>query len=646
MSVKIKIILLLLLTAFAPLILLSLSAYQASSQALRQGISLDMQSATRHTLETIETFFSGVSRDATFWSKLKIMQDVLTDDTDGDLQQELARIQANYAYLGALLVFNDQGSMIASTDAAFNKGSQHTQLQQAFKQAITGSAYQGEVTSGLLAKGDSLVLAQPIRASYDPETRIGVLVVVVDWARIQSHLSTLRILGQPQDANHALLLMQGDKLLFSSLPEQTALGGQLRAAASGPADFYTLNLAGRHFLTSRLQTTGSEAFQNPDWSLYALADEAMTFSPVRDLRNQLLWMIALVLSIAVVIGWLITRSILLPIRLVTEGMNAIAEGDGDLTRRLDDRRPDELGQLARAFNRFAEKVCLTIQQIATTTALALTTSNRLQQIAATTAAHMSQQAAETQLLASAVTELTATVEEVAHSASATADATGDASEAARVGEAAVKEMIQSIALLDEENQSATQVILTLRDESLTIAKVIHVIKGIAETTNLLSLNAAIEAARAGEAGRGFAVVADEVRSLAQSTQKSTAEIEAGIEQLRSYALNATEVMAQGRNQLESCIAQAGAAGDRLGRINESVATINDMNLQIATAAEEQTKVFVEVSQNVEQIHQATSQTLTEVQQTAEQSKQLQEIAASLSHLVGQFKFRHGETTQV
>jgi methyl-accepting chemotaxis protein len=244
---------------------------------------------------------------------------------------------------------------------------------------------------------------------------------------------------------------------------------------------------------------------------------------------------------------------------------------------------------------------------------------------------------ETDEVAIAVNEMSASGQEVARNANSAADAAHNADVAADNGRQVVGHTIEAIDSLANEVKEAGAVIDRVEQDSESIGGVLDVIRGIAEQTNLLALNAAIEAARAGEQGRGFAVVADEVRTLASRTQQSTAEIQSMIERLQSGTREAVNVMDQSRQMAENTVGQAAKAGTSLEEINAAVTSIKDLNSQIACSAEEQSSVAEEINQKVTRISDITDQTAAGAQQTSSASNELNQLAETLKSLVGQFK---------
>lgn len=311
--------------------------------------------------------------------------------------------------------------------------------------------------------------------------------------------------------------------------------------------------------------------------------------------------------------------------------------DGDLTARFRISGKDELASVARALNDMVAGFEKVVKHVIQSTEQVAQAAEELSAVTEQTAAGVSQQRAETQQVASAMSELSATVREVASNTVAAAEAANQANSDAGEGRGVLQEMIAKVNMLAEAMEDAEQVMLKLQLQSSEIGTVLEVINGIAEQTNLLALNAAIEAARAGESGRGFAVVADEVRSLAARTQSSTEEIDATIERLRSGAADAVKVIESSKLNTGESVQLAQVTGRSLEAIIERVAVINDMNTQIASAAEQQTTVADEMNQNVETIAGVAEQAATASGQTAESSQNLSRLSQELLQSVVHFK---------
>jgi methyl-accepting chemotaxis protein len=341
--------------------------------------------------------------------------------------------------------------------------------------------------------------------------------------------------------------------------------------------------------------------------------------------------------IGLVLVWLTARGVTRPIEGVAAMLKDIASGEGDLTRRLDYNRNDELGALAGWFNRFLDKLQPTIADVKRSVQDARTSADQSAAIASQTSAGMQQQFREVDQVATASQEMSATAQDVARNAAQAAEAAHDVDQATHEGLTVIDQTTNSIGTLAAELNRAMAQVETLAQSSDQIGSVLEVIRAIAEQTNLLALNAAIEAARAGEAGRGFAVVADEVRNLAQRTQQSIEEIRQVIERLQNGTRDVVTAMQQSHHQAQGSVDQVGSAVAALRKIGDAVAVISDMNLQIASAAEEQSAVAEEINRNVAGIRDVTESLSGQADESARVSQALNQLANHQQNLMGYFR---------
>jgi methyl-accepting chemotaxis protein len=356
-------------------------------------------------------------------------------------------------------------------------------------------------------------------------------------------------------------------------------------------------------------------------------------------RRALVWAVAAIV-IAVAAGllgfvYLTRRSVTHPAKQLAADLRRMAEGDFTAVPVYESN--DELGDIGASAGSLRRDMGGVIAYLLNATTQMAAAAEELARTSDDARVHVSRQQSETALVATAINEMAATAHEVAKSAADTAQASHRADGESREGKAVVGRTVRAIDALAGEVENAAGVIQRLEVDTESIGRVVEVIRGIAEQTNLLALNAAIEAARAGEQGRGFAVVADEVRTLASRTQQSTREIQEMIERLQTGAKDAVAVMEKGRVQARASVEQAGTAGVSLESITQAVATINDMTAQIASAAEEQTHVTEEINRNVTQIAQAVEATAQGAEQTAAAGEELARIAAELQASVGRFR---------
>ncbi len=346
--------------------------------------------------------------------------------------------------------------------------------------------------------------------------------------------------------------------------------------------------------------------------------------------------IILSIIIGLLLAYFISRSILNPVNNLRTTIESI-EKNSDLTQRIEITSGDEIGKTAVSFNHMLEKFEALIQQVSSSSSQLTSASEQVSMVAQDSARNVEQQRQETDMVATAINEMSATVQEVASNAQNASGAAVSADNESQSGKDVVNQTAKAIEQLAVDIENAAAVIHTVEEDSETIGGVLDVIKNIAEQTNLLALNAAIEAARAGEQGRGFAVVADEVRTLASRTQESTAEIESMIQKLQEGSKKAVKVMENGTSQAREGAEMALEAAGSLDAIVRSVASINEMNTQIAAAAEEQSAVAEEINKNVVNISQLSERTASGADQTMSASGELSSLATDLQELVGQFK---------
>ncbi|MGF1684335.1 methyl-accepting chemotaxis protein [Photobacterium minamisatsumaniensis] len=334
----------------------------------------------------------------------------------------------------------------------------------------------------------------------------------------------------------------------------------------------------------------------------------------------------------------ISRKITRRLHTVNQVMKDIANGNGDLTVRMNDKGKDELSVLSQSFDQFAEKLQSIIQNVASISQQLNTSANESSASAANSLNNAQQQQNESANVATSINELLATSNEIASNITDAADSAEQGKKNAQQSLAISQRAGEGIQSLAEKIHTAQQQIQTLEAESNNINKVISVIRDITDQTNLLALNAAIEAARAGEYGRGFAVVADEVRSLAQRTHSSTEEIEQTIERLHIGVSQSVSLMKDSQTLAISTVEQTKEATDAVNRITEAITGISDKSLQIASASEQQAMVSSEIDQNIIRIAELATNTASAVDQSSIASKQVTEMAKELDHVVGQFKF--------
>ena len=396
---------------------------------------------------------------------------------------------------------------------------------------------------------------------------------------------------------------------------------------------FELDFNGEDYFVSKTPLEGTNFY------LIMSGKQSVLFQPIRDLMNFLIILAIVLIAAFLVIASKGIKVLLSGLTTVSNALQLAAEGDGDLTQRIQVNSKDELGKLASNFNNFAahlQGILLKVEEVTKelTTEASSVSNSATEQIKSSKL-----QQDEITMVATAVTEMSSATHEIASNAEKTAEASNGSVAISNQGQRVAENCEVSINKLSSEVNSATGIISQLEQQSLQVNSIVETIRGIAEQTNLLALNAAIEAARAGEQGRGFAVVADEVRVLSQRTHQSTEEISSMITSFNETILTAVKSMESCHELAVSSVENATETNSSFAKIKDAVQEISDMSAYIATAAEEQNQVTGEVAMNTESIKVASENFFRNAENGASQSEHLNQLADNLDKLLSEFKLK-------
>ncbi|KPX47159.1 Histidine kinase, HAMP region:Cache: chemotaxis sensory transducer [Pseudomonas syringae pv. helianthi] len=383
--------------------------------------------------------------------------------------------------------------------------------------------------------------------------------------------------------------------------------------------------------------TPVQGVSTANWYVALVLEQDSAYSMLAEFRASAITAMVVVVMVIILLLGLLIRVLMQPLHQMGRAMRDIADGEGDLTKRLAITSQDEFGALAQSFNHFVERIHTSIREVASTAAQLGEVATRVVSVSNASMDNSDQQAHRTESVAAAINELGAAAQEIAQNAARTSQQSSDASGLASDGQGVVQQTIKAMNELSGKISESCVNIESLNGKTANIGQILEVITSISQQTNLLALNAAIEAARAGEAGRGFAVVADEVRNLAHRTQDSAQQVQTMIEELQVGAREAVTNMTESQRQSEDSVGIANLAGERLGSVTRRIEEINGMNQSVAAATEEQTSVVESINVDITHINTLNQLGVDNLRQTLEACNSLEEQAARLQQLVGSFR---------
>jgi len=389
--------------------------------------------------------------------------------------------------------------------------------------------------------------------------------------------------------------------------------------------------------TRLLTFTPITGLPSANWYIGLSVDKDKAFAMLSTFRTSAV--IATLVAVVIIIGLLglLIRVLMQPLHTMTRAMEDIAEGEGDLTKRLRIHNHDEFGILGSAFNRFVERIHSSIREVSSATEQVNEVALRVISASNSSMTNSDEQANRTNSVAAAINELGAAAQEIAGNAAQASQHASSARLLAEEGQQVVERNIAAMNRLSDLIVTSSAHIETLNNKTVNIGQILEVITSISQQTNLLALNAAIEAARAGEAGRGFAVVADEVRNLAHRTQESAQQVQTMIEELQVGARESVETMDQSQRHSQDSMQIANQAGERLDSVTVRIGEIDGMNQSVATATEEQTAVVEAINMDINEINMLNQEGVENLQATLRACSDLEQQASRLKQLVGSFR---------
>ncbi len=547
--------------------------------------------------------------------------------------EELKRIVGLPVYSSAFVLsyFGGADGLMFSVPAGSRAADYDPRARGWYKAAT--AAGQTVVTEPYIAASSGklvITVATPVKQG---NTVIGIAGADIDLASVSATINSLDFDGHGHafivNAENKILIHPSKDLILKPLAEAFPNSGLV--AKPGLSD---VDANGEALL---VHFTPMQGIASANWQVGLALEKSFAFSMLKEFRlTAALATLVAVLAIITLLGILI-RALMQPLFVMGRAMQDIAEGEGDLTRRLEVRRQDEFGQLGTSFNRFVERIHQSIKDVASATHHVNEVASRVVSASNASLTNSDQQASRTTSVAAAINELGAAAQEIARNAAIASQHSADASALSGEGQTVLGQSITAMRELSQKISESCGTIETLNAKTVNIGQILEVITGISQQTNLLALNAAIEAARAGEAGRGFAVVADEVRNLAHRTQESAQQVQVMIDELQTGARSAVGTMVESQKQSDKTVQVANLAGERLGSVTTRIDEIDGMNQSVATATEEQTAVVESINLDITEINTLNQEGVDNLRTTLQACKELEQQAAQLSQLVRSFR---------
>ncbi|MCK8667459.1 methyl-accepting chemotaxis protein [Pseudomonas azerbaijanoccidens] len=592
--------------------------------AIRKDLDSYLQEMGSVTANNIQTWLNGRSLLIE-----NLTQNIALNTDMGNITQLLEQNVMATAFVAAFLG-SSEGNFIIRPDANM-PADFDPRMRDWYKSAQRSNA--PVLTEPYVDVGTGKLVVSIVQNVFEEGLHIGAVGGDLSLQMITDTLNELDFGGM----GYAFLVSADGKILVH--PDTTLAMKSLAEAypTDTPfisSDFSEVNVDGKtHIVTF----TPIKGLSSVNWYIGLSVDKDKAFSMLSQFRYSAI--IATVIAVAIIIALLgvLIRVLIQPLHIMTRAMEGIADGEGDLTKRLTIQNRDEFGMLGTAFNRFVERIHGSIREVSSATEQVNEVALRVVTASNSSIHNSDQQASRTSSVAAAINQLAAAAQEIARNAAQASNQASDARSLAEDGQQVVDRSIVAMNQLSSMLSASSRNIESLNSKTVNIGQILEVITSISQQTNLLALNAAIEAARAGEAGRGFAVVADEVRNLAHRTQESAQQVQTMIEELQVGARESVSTMSDSQRHSQDSVDIANLAGERLCSVTQRIGEIDGMNQSVATATEEQTAVVESINVDITEINTLNQEGVENLQSTLRACSDLEQQAARLKQLVGSFR---------